>query len=186
MAGVTARYLGILLAGLWAAMALAIDLPFPRLRIIAAVAYGLAILLILFLLKTQPLRQLLACLLSCALVSAWWLTLKPSNEGRWQADVSKTAWADVQGSEVTIHNLRDSDYRTERDYTCHWLTRTVDLNQVEGVDLFMNYWGSPLIAHTILSFDVRGADHVTFSVETRKQMGQRFDQPGRARSQQRS
>ena len=164
-----AGYLVILLTSLWAAMALAIDL-----RIIAAVAYGLAILLILFLLRTRPLRLLLACLLGCALVLAWWLTLKPSNEGHWQADVSRTAWAEVQGGEVTIHNLRDCDYRTELDYTCQWLTRTVDLNQIEGVDLFMNYWGSPLIAHTILSFDLRGADHVAFSIETRKQMGQPY------------
>jgi hypothetical protein len=169
VAGVTARYLIILLASLWAAMALAIDL-----RIIVAVFYGLAILLILFLLRTRPWRQLLACLLCCALVVSWWLTLKPSNEGRWQADVSKTAWAEVQGSEVTIHNLRDCDYRTEFDYTCQWLTRTIDLNQIDGVDLFMDYWGSPLIAHTILSFDVRGADHVAFSIETRKQIGQRY------------
>ena len=28
-----------------------------------------------------------------------------------------TAWAEVQGSVVTIHNLRDCDYRTELDYT---------------------------------------------------------------------
>ena len=45
----TAGYLVVLLTSLWAVMALAIDLPFPRLRILAAVLYGLAIL-VLFLL----------------------------------------------------------------------------------------------------------------------------------------
>jgi Domain of unknown function (DUF4105) len=171
---VAARYLVILLTSVWAAMALAIDLPFPWLRIIAAAVFALAILLIVFRLKSRSLWQLLTCLLCCGLVLVWWLTLKPSNEGRWQPDVSKTAWAEVQGSNVTIHNLRDCDYRAELDYTCQWLTRTVDLNQIEGVDFFMNYWGSPLIAHTIVSFDVRGADQVAFSIETRKQMGQSF------------
>src|ERR1700678_3289 len=164
-----ANYLIILLSSLWAVMALAIDL-----RIIAAVAYGLAILLIVFLLRTRPLRQLIACLFCCALVLAWWLTLKPSNEGHWQPDVSRTAWAEVQGSDVTIHNLRDCDYRTELDYSCQWLTRTVDLNQIDGVDLFMNYWGSPLIAHTILSFHIQNESPVAFSIETRRQKGQTF------------
>ena len=170
----TAGYFVILLASLWAVMALAIDLPFPRLRILAAVLYGLAIVLVLFLLKAHAVWRLLACLLCFVAILAWWLNLKPSNEGRWQPDVSRTAWADVQGSEVTIHNLRDCDYRAELDYTCQWLTRTVDLNQIDGLDLFMNYWGSPLIAHTILSFHVRGEPPVVFSIETRRQMGQTY------------
>src|SRR5450432_3815741 len=114
---VAARYLVILLTSVWAAMALAIDLPFPWLRIIAAAVFALAILLIVFRLKSRSLWQLLTCLLCCGLVLVWWLTLKPSNEGRWQPDVSKTAWAEVQGSTVTIHNLRNCNYRAELEYT---------------------------------------------------------------------
>ena len=75
---------------------------------------------------------------------------------------------------MTIHNLRDCDYRAELDYTCQWLTRTVDLNQIDSLDLFMNYWGSPLIAHTILSFHVRGELPIAFSIETRRQVGQTY------------
>ena len=78
------------------------------------------------------------------------------------------------GGEVTIHNLRNCDYRAEFDYSCQWLTRTVDLNQIEGVDLFMNYWGSPLVAHTILSFQIRGETPIAFSIETRRQEGQTY------------
>ncbi len=169
-----AAYLVILLTSAWAVMALAIDLPFPRLRIFAAVIYGLVVLFLLYHWKGRPGRQLLAGLLCFAAVLVWWRTLRPSDDGQWQADVSRTAWAEVHGSEVTIHNLRDCDYRTELDYSCQWLTRTVDLNQIDGVDLFMNYWGSPLIAHTILSFHVRGAPPVAFSIETRKQTGQTY------------
>ena len=132
-------YLGVGLCSLWAVMALAIDFPFPRLRFAAAVIYAIAMV---------AMRRWLACLLCFAVVLAWWLTLKPSNEGHWQPDVARTAWAEVQGNQVRIHNLRECDYRAELDYSCQWLTRTVDLNQIEGVDLFMNYWGSPLIAHT--------------------------------------
>jgi hypothetical protein len=149
-------------------MALAIDLPFPRLRIFAAVAYGLVILFIV--LKGQILVGML-CFLA---VLAWWLTLRPSDDKQWGADQSRTAWADVHGSQVTIHNLRDCDYQAEFDYNCQWLTRTIDLNQIQGVDLFMNYWGSPLIAHTILSFKVGGETPIAFSIETRRQVGQTY------------
>jgi len=163
-----AAYVGVLLASVWAVMALAIDLPFPRLRIFAAVVYGLAIVFVLFK------RRLLVGLFCFLAVLIWWVTLRPSNDKQWGADQSRTAWADVDGSEVTIHNLRDCDYRAEFDYNCQWLTRTVDLNQIEGVDLFMNYWGSPLIAHTILSFKVRGETPIAFSIETRRQKGQTY------------
>ncbi len=146
-------------------MALAIDLPFSWLRILAAVVYAVVVGFLLFK------RRLLGGLLCFLVVLAWWATLRPSDDKQWGADQSRTAWADIHGSEVTIHNFRDCDYRAEFDYTCQWLTRTVDLNQIESLDLFMNYWGSPLIAHTILSFQVRGETPVAFSIETRRQVG---------------
>jgi Domain of unknown function (DUF4105) len=155
-------------------MALAIDLPFPRLRIAAAVVYGMAVVLMLFWLKGRPGRQLLGGLLCFAAVLAWWLTLKPSNEGEWNLDFSRPAWAEVQGNRITIHNFRLCDYRTETDFTCQWSTRTVDLNKIESLDLYMNYWGSPLIAHTILSFNLPGETPIAFSIETRRRKGQTY------------
>jgi len=167
-------YLAILLTNIWAVMALAIDLPFPRLRIAAAVFYGLTLVLILLLLRGRLGRQLVACLLCFACVLGWWLNIKPSNEGNWNPDFAHLAWAEVRGDIVTIHNVRHCDYRTELDFTCQWFTRTVDLNQIDRLDLFMNYWGSPLIAHTILSFHVRGEEPIAFSIETRRQEGQKY------------
>src|SRR6266403_4953141 len=58
-------------------------------------------------------------------VLIWWLTLSPTNDSDWQPDVAQKAWADIQGDEVTLHNVRNCDYRTEADYTPHWETRTV-------------------------------------------------------------
>jgi hypothetical protein len=42
------------------------------------------------------------------------------------------------------------------------------------VDLFMNYWGSPAIAHTILSFEFADSPPIAMSIETRKQTGQSY------------
>jgi hypothetical protein len=113
-----------------------------------------------------------------ALVLAWWLTLKPSNEGDWQPDVARTAWAEVNGDEVTLHNVRNCDYRTELDYTARWETRTVRLSRITGVDLAINYWGSPWMAHPIASFQFADAPPVCFSIETRKKAGQSYSAIG--------
>ena len=97
--------------------------------------------------------QFLSILLCFLLVLSWWLTLKPSNNQPWQADVSKLASIENTDNHAIIHNFRQCSYQTELDYTCTWSTLDVDLTRIQGVDLFMNYWGSPWIAHTIVSFD---------------------------------
>ncbi len=86
---------------------------------------------------------------------AWWLTLKPSNDRAWQPDVAQTAWAEIDGDHVTIHNVRNCDYRTEGDYTPRWETRSFDLSQIRGMDIFFTYWGSPWIAHPSRQLPVR-------------------------------
>jgi hypothetical protein len=111
-------------------------------------------------------------------VLACWFTIKPSNEGNWQADVAQLAWAEINGDEVTLHNVRNNDYRTELDYTARWETRTVRISQITGVDLAINYWGSPWMAHPIASFQFADAPPICFSIETRKQLGQTYSAIG--------
>src|SRR6202022_622018 len=76
-------------------------------------------------------------------VLTWWLTITPSGDRDWQPDVAQKAWADIQGDDVTVHNVRNFDYRSETDYTPHWETRTIQLSKLTGADLAINYWGSP-------------------------------------------
>src|SRR5207248_9713002 len=107
-------------------------------------------------------------------VLIWWLTLSPTNDSDWQADVAQKRWAEIQGDEVTLHNVRNCDYRTETDYTPRWETRTVRLSQITGIDLAIDYWGSPWIAHPIVSFQFADAPPLCFSIETRKTVGQSY------------
>ena len=62
-------------------------------------------------------RKLVVVVVLFAGVLTWWLTLSPTNDSDWQPDVAQEAWADIQGDEVTFHNVRNCDYRTETDYT---------------------------------------------------------------------
>jgi hypothetical protein len=109
-----------------------------------------------------------------AIVVSWWLTLKPSNDRPWQPDVAQTAWAEINGDEITIHNVRNCDYRTQTDFTPHWETRTVRLSAITGMDVALNYWGSPWIAHPVVSFQFSDGVPLCFSIETRKTIGQQY------------
>src|SRR6266542_4353169 len=166
-----------LIAIAWAFGAVWFDAPFRDANKVVAglLAVGFAITLTF----VRPLwRKMTAVALIVGVVLAWWLTLSPTNDSDWQPDVAKEAWADIQGDEVMLHNVRNCDYRTETDYTPHWETRTVRISQITGIDLAINYWGSPWIAHPIVSFQFADAPPLCFSIETRKKLGQTYSTIG--------
>lgn len=112
------------------------------------------------------------------LVMVWWFTLKPRSDRPWQPDVARTASAEIQGDVVIFHNVRNCDYRTETDYTPRWETRTVRLSNLTGVDMALTYWGSPYMAHPIMSFQFSDAPPLCFSIETRKEIGESYSSIG--------
>jgi hypothetical protein len=105
---------------------------------------------------------------------AWWLTLPPSNDRDWLPDVARLPTATIEGDRVTIRNVRDFEYRSETDYTERWEERTYDLSKLEGADMFLSYWGSPWIAHTIVSWAFSDGQHLAVSIETRKEEGEEY------------
>jgi Domain of unknown function (DUF4105) len=171
----TIAWLLALSSAAWAFGALYFD--FPILNIAAAGVFALAAVATIVFVR-GPRRKLGATFLAFALVLAWWLTLKPSNTRAWQPDVAQAAWAEVKGDEVTLHNVRNCDYRTDTDYTPHWETRTVRLSQLTGIDLAIDYWGSPWMAHPIASFQFADAPPICFSIETRKEIGENYSAIG--------
>src|SRR5215471_11099293 len=155
----------------WAFGALYFD--FPKGGAFPAIVFLLAVLAAAIFVHRKPLK-LGIIFAACALVASWWVTLKPQNDRRWQSDVAQTAWAEINGDEITIHNVRNCDYRTETDFTPHWETRAVRLSQITGMDVAINYWGSPWIAHPIVSFQFSDGLPLCFSIETRKTIGQQY------------
>src|SRR5262249_48349439 len=100
--------------------------------------------------------------------------LIPPNDGDGPPAGPRLAWGEVNGDRLTIHNLRNADYRTEQDYTVRYEDRTYDLSKLRGLDLFMVYWGSPFIAHTIMSWQFDAGSPLAISIETRKKVGQEY------------
>ena len=166
-----------IIAIVWAFGAVWFDAPFGNAN--KVLAGLLAVASVAALIFVRPFWcKLGAVFVAFGLVLGWWLTLKPSNNGNWQPDVAQLAWADINGDEFTFHNVRNCDYRTATDYAAHWDTRTVRLSQITGIDLAIDYWGSPWIAHPIVSFQLADAPPLCFSIETRKKLGQTYSTIG--------
>ncbi|WP_340123795.1 DUF4105 domain-containing protein [Methylobacter svalbardensis] len=117
---------------------------------------------------------LLGYSISFVIILTWWLGINPSNHRKWQTDANKLAYATFAVDTVTVHNIRNFDYRSELDYQPAYYTKTFDLNKLQGIDLFSIYWMGPAIAHTIISFDFGGNDHLAVSIEARKEQGEGY------------
>ncbi len=161
------------LLSLWAAAALYIDSRVPELQLPMTLLYVIGVVSILFTLGRSALKAGL-CLTAFCVVLAWWTGLRPPDEERWKQGVDRTAWAQIQESRVTIHNLRNCNYRSETEFTDCWSDKTVDLAQLRAVDLFFVEWGLPFTGHAIASFQFGAQDHLAFSVEPRLTATQSF------------
>ncbi|EHK66036.1 DUF4105 domain-containing protein [Achromobacter arsenitoxydans] len=108
----------------------------------------------------------------------WWLRIRPSNDRPWTAEVSRQTRGEVSGHLVTLHNVRNFDWRSRTDFTPKWETRRYCLDALQSVDVALSYWGHPAIAHALMSFGFADDDHVVFSVEIRRKQGDKFSEIG--------
>jgi len=113
-------------------------------------------------------------MLFVAILAWWWFAVNPSNERQWQPDAAKLPYATIDGDIVTVHNIRNVNYRSEFDFSPAYYSKTYDLKKLEGIDLFAIYWMGPAIAHTILSFNFGDKDYLAVSIEARKELGEGY------------
>lgn len=177
VAGYAALGVIFLASGLWGALAMGFSGPS-----IAVVRYSLAgafavvaLLAMLGLFSPRWRWHMVAVHLGCfLLVLVWYFSLPPSNGRDWQTDVAVLPYATLDGGEVTVHNIRNFDYRSETDYIPSYYDQSYDLNKLVGVDVIAVYWMGPAIAHVFLSFAFEGGDHLAVSIETRKEKGEAY------------
>jgi Domain of unknown function (DUF4105) len=164
----------VCLANIWAAAALYFDLPAQVApSILVAIFYLAAVVAVLFSFRFSWLSLGISFALFAA-IALWWCSIRPPKTRDWQPDVAETAWTERNGDKITIHNLRNFDYRAGSPPQPRWETKVVDLSDLQAVDLFINFWGSTLICHPIVSFQFGPTDHVAISVETRMTEGQSY------------
>ena len=158
----------------WSVLAIRFSSLPSGLAIPLAAAYPVAVAIMCWTLRRRFWIWAGTCAGLFLMVLGGWFSMRPSNQRNWQPDVAVLPYADIKGGLVTIHNIRNCDYRTEGDYTVRYETQTYDLDKLRSMDLFLVDWGLGNIAHTMFSFGFSDGKYICFSVETRKEIGESY------------
>jgi len=143
---VVVLFIGALLmfgAGAWGTLAIYFDGPGSNtLRTLLASIYGVTSLAAMGGYCTRRFRWISAISYTGLFIVFffWWSAIEPSNDREWQPEVAVLPSATFDGDLVTVHNIRNFDYRTETDFTPSYYDRTYDLTKLDSVDLIAAYW----------------------------------------------
>jgi len=136
--GLAALALLVLVMGIWGALLLALAGPgneIVRAALVVALCLASVAILIAVFIRRWRWRAMGAFAVLCAAVIAFWTSIEPTNERDWQPDVAVLPYATFAGDLVTVHNIRNFDYRSESDYTVAYYDKTFDLRELRSVDI---------------------------------------------------
>lgn len=173
--------LAALLATVWTALALWYRIPGDGLlRGVAVFLWVVFILGLILFGRRYPLAAAGIFLVGLLAVGIWWQTIRPRLDRDWAPDVARTVTGTIGngnaggGDVVTLRNVRNFRWMSDRDAEPLWETRSYDLDTITGTDLVLSYWGMDAIAHTLVSFSFADGQRVTFSVEIRREKTEEF------------
>lgn len=116
---------------------------------------------------------------ACGALYAWVRSVQPSLTRDWAEDQVRAARADVNGSLVTLHDVRNFHYRSTQDWDASWYDATYDTKLLSRawfiVEPFSGFEGA---AHTMVSFGFDDGRFVTLSVEVRREKGETYSVQG--------
>ena len=104
------------------------------------------------------------------------LSLRPSNDRSWVNDNEKLTTAEFDDGEVTIRNVRDFEWRSNRDFDERWVDMKINLNEVSKIWFVLEYFDPSRrqMAHTIMSFEMSDGTRIACSIEVRREKGERY------------
>lgn len=101
---------------------------------------------------------------------------RPSNERAWITGQERAPFATFNGSLVTIHDVRNFEWRKDGSAVERWEDRTYDLNKLESAWFalapFERTSRGP--AHTFLSFGFSDSQFVAISIEARREKDESY------------
>jgi hypothetical protein len=131
----------------------------------------------------RPLPLILVAALSLTGCRSVGKMIAPSNVRDWEPDQAVLPYAEFQGSQIVVHNVRNCRYFDENTYVVEHEDRTYDLADVRRVDFLMApFAGMPRLAHTMISFEFAAPrdaptgppQHLVCSIEIRKEKGETY------------
>src|SRR5688500_11065418 len=117
-------------------------------------------------------RRVIGGLLALALlITVGLAAVRPSNSRTWSTGQQRAPYATFDGPRVTIHDIRNFEWRKDGSVTERWETRTYNLDKLESAWFalapFERESRGP--AHTFLSFGFADSQYVAISIEARRE-----------------
>ena len=109
-----------------------------------------------------------------ALWTVWWVVIRASAAREWVPENRYQATGTLVGDTLMVRHVRNFHWKSKQEVEEHWETRAYDLSRLEALDLYVCTWGDPKIAHIMVSFDFAGRPPLCFSIETRREVGERW------------
>lgn len=109
------------------------------------------------------------------IVAIPWLNIEASNDLDWDVGFEQTGHVSINGTQYTFHQFRDFDYTHDGEITQRWIDKTVDLENLQGLDIFHDRFMGNFMAHPMLSFDFGEQGRICLSIETRREKGEYFN-----------
>lgn len=163
----------LLLTGIWNTGVIYYNLPLKGWKRSTAALTFIAACLIVIILSFRGNTMLILDLTVLQLLLIWYfITLTPSKcfkNTKWQVPWKRNPTAVFEpANTVTIHNIRDFNYRSVNDYDVNYISDRLNLAETVSLDLAVSHWDNlESIAHTMLSFEFANGKRLVFSVETR-------------------
>lgn len=109
--------------------------------------------------------------------AVYYFSQKPPVDGNWQEHLTVSGYAEFNGNQVTVRNVRNFRYGpTESDMHPGYYDRTYDLDTIKQVWFVTEPFNeNKIAAHTFVSFEFENGDFLAISIEARKREGQKYD-----------
>jgi hypothetical protein len=104
------------------------------------------------------------------------LSLAASHDREWLPSLAVLPWAEMDGDQMTVRNIRAFRYVDEETFVRNYYDRTYDLRDLESIDfIVVPFKDKPNLAHTMLSFGFVDDQYLAVSVEARLEAGENYE-----------
>ena len=111
----------------------------------------------------------------CLVIMLWYLSITPSLNKNWKADVALLPEVHIDDKQISIKNFRNFIYENKNSFSKTYEEKNYSLDDLEGTDFIISYWDNyRSIGHTFVSFRFKGQTPLCISVEVRKEQGEKY------------
>ena len=115
-------------------------------------------------------------LLALACLALYLSVQTPSNEGPWREDHERSAYAELSGRNLTVHNIRNFQYDDNQQITDReYFSKTWPLDDIEHLWFGLSHFGPFGLAHSFISVEFKNGNYLALSIEGRLRPGQNYN-----------